>query len=409
VPNPGNVDDGPAIRAALADYAAGWASGTVGVLDFGSGHYRVSPNAGEPALRLAGQVTGAGIGGRILGDGENACSISADPGVGITFKFDDFWNGQLAGISLTGASNGQVNGGSSTDYGFVFGANHQDLGAAMLTLENFGASGFARGFVFGQDVSPLDAAAEIICSNLSAGFCGIGFNFNSYNTMDIKFDKPSVLHSACGFKGTYGGQTQISVRNGSSTNNAVEFDWSGQSGTFRIEDFRAEGGPNCTDVPVKFGGGNGGHLIISGSQFRSGTEYPYASVLIDNGNNWTTLEHNTLVGPVRIIQGSQAVWLTANSVYVQGTDRFIDTDPNTPIGSHYLSIEGNYQPSQINTGWFSSWHPMFRGFISAPDIRAGNLTTPPSMSINRLTSAIDDLDAKVSALDSAVQTITSRP
>lgn len=365
VPTPGNVDDGPNIRQAITDWQTELAAGTDCVLDFGIGNYRLS----TPVV-----ITNAT--GVIRGGGPQLCRINGDIGIGRMIQFNDASNLQISGIGLIGGYNGTVNGGGS-DYGWVFASAHQDLGSTLMDLRNLGANGLARGMMFGDDQSPLGAAAEIVTSNLDFQFCTLAVGFAEFNTLDIVFTKPSWIHCGTGMKCTFQGVTQVFVYGGSSTNTTTDFDWSGNTGEMKIEGFRAEGGTNCTDAAVKLGGGNDDCVELSHCVFRDTTSYFATSVLINNGNGNYYIHDCHLNGSVRHIQGDHWITLKRNGIWVQGTDKFIDADPSTWIGSLYLEAKGNFMPSQINGYFFGSWHPFADGFMSGADLHNGNYAPVP--------------------------------
>jgi hypothetical protein len=362
--NPGNVDDAPAIQAAINDFLSLQKQGTAGVLDFSVGNYRIS----QP-LHFR-QPDNSGLFGRIMGDGQELCRINVDAGVGRAVQFDDYWNGIIGGINLVGGYNGQ-HGGGGGDWGWCFCANHQDLGSANCVLESLGSSGFSRGFVFGEDVPPYGAAAEMVLNLCNVQFCDIAFNFNQFNTMDFVFLRPGWLHSNTGMQCTYGSVTQLFITGGASTGTDVDFRFAGNTGTVDINGFRSEGGTTAGQPPVILGGGNGDHVTIRNSTFRQTTEYTPTSILIDNGNGGYTFEHNQLVGCIRHIQGTHYVKAHGNAIYIESGTPF-DCDPGTWIGSIYLDSRANFCPSQVNGFWFDHWHAFAEGWCDGTMLHYGN-------------------------------------
>lgn len=353
VTTPGNVDDSPLIQQAVNDWQAG---GCAVPLDFSVGNYRIS----HP-------VTFTNATGLIVGAGASNCRVNADNGIGKAFVFQDAVNLRMEGMGIAGGYNGTINGGGA-DVGWFFTSAHNDLGSTMLDLRDLGANGLAVGYQFGDSTT---ASAEIVATNLDAQFCTLAFGFAEFNTMDFVFLKPSWIHCQTGMRCTFQGTTQVNVIGGSSTNCTTDFDWSGNTGNMFIEGFRSEGGANCTDAPVKLGGGTGDKVSLRHCIFRDTTSYFPTSVLINNGFGSYAIESCNLNGSIRHIQGYHYLTVKNCGIWVQGTDKFIDADPSTFIGAIKVNAEMNYLASQINGYWYGSDLPDAHGYMTGQNLHDG--------------------------------------
>ncbi|MBO0883963.1 MAG: hypothetical protein J2P17_27245, partial [Mycobacterium sp.] len=358
IPNPGNVDDSPAFRTAVADWQAAQAAGNDVVFDLGIGGYRFSST-----------VTITNATGVIRGGGPQLCQIHGDDGIGHVLRFNDASNLQVSGIGIMGGYNGTVNGGGS-DVGWFFSSAHNDLGSTLVEVRNCSANGLATGFMFGDQTT---AAAEFVTSNLDCQFCTLAFRFEEFNTMDFTFLKPSWIHCQTGMKCTFQGVTQVIVIGGSSTNTTCDFDWAGNTGQIDISNFRSEGGANCTGPAVKLGGGQGDRVSLRHCSFRDTTDYVDTSVIIDNGFGVYDIEDCNLNGSVRHVQGNAYLTLKRNAIWVQNGDRFLDGDSGGFTGgSCTIAAEQNYLASQINGYWFGSDLPDVHGVATGGDLHSGN-------------------------------------
>jgi hypothetical protein len=337
------------VQAAIDAWIAGQPGQSKGKLDFGSGCWRTSQTL----------VVGRGqpVFGVITGDGPNLATIKPAQGVGRAIQFNDYWFGELSNIGVQGAYYGTHGAAGSTDQGLVFAATHVDLGSCCGIISNVSVSGFRECYQFGDTQSPTGAAAEFLLNNTFATWCGVGYSFTQLNTMDFVFNKPSVTHSDVGWKAN--GITQILVYGGSSTANNQDFNFSGSCGHFVVQGFRSEGGrPDTSRAMAEVGGCNGQRTVISDTVMSVSPDYQHTSIAVVGSESWLTLERNTLVGPVRVIQDWARIESHNNSIYVRDGDQPF-TFADQCCGALWLVSTGDYQPYIPQASWFVGWHNQY--------------------------------------------------
>ena len=327
--------------------------------------------------------------GTIRGDGPELAVIHCANGIGRCLEFDQWWFGTMSGFSVIGGGSGQLNAGDNRDFGVVLSNSTQDLGTCCGTISNVTSSGFARCWMFGDDVPPFGAAAEFTLTNVSGNNCGGAdgqygttngglhcggdandpnpdelarygggtYWFGSYNTLDFVFEKPGTVGSGTTFCMGYGGPGQVSVVGGGSTNNQHELNLRGDCTSVFMTNYRAEGGSNADGwTPILSGGCPGQKLTIVNSTLRATTPYTPISIQIDNGDTQTYLVNNNLVGQVQMVQGSQTVYAYGNTILTQGVPAFGFSDPNC-CGQMLLFTAGNRNAQSIPGMWVTDWWP----------------------------------------------------
>jgi len=319
-----------------------------GTLHIPAGCYRLSHT-----LRFA-HADGSPVFGNIEGDGPEVTRFVADAGIGQALRFEDWWLGSMSGFSVQGSRNGVTNPDNTGDAGIVFAARHQDLGTCCGTVENVTSSGFARCWLMGEDAPPFPAAAEFVLTNVGGNYCGDGFSFASYNTLDFVFQKAGFTNTGTAFHTIFGGPGQLTFVGGGSTNNATELNTRGDCTTVYMTEYRAE---QTTSIPVLAGGCPGQKLTIINSQLSARSDYVPVSIQLDNGDTQVALIGNTLIGQVQMVQGTQTVYAYGNTILTQnGLPPFGFSDPNC-CGTMRLYTAGNRNAQSVAGSWPTDWWP----------------------------------------------------
>lgn len=299
-----SADDTAAVRAAINAWLTQQAARTAGILDFGSGCYAVNAQGGT-ALSIA--RSGGFVGGEIRGDGPDLTTIRVTAGTARGMELDDFVNGRVHGFSIDGGSSNR------TGMGLVLAARHRDLGTCCSTFENVKVQGFGHCFQLGDDAAPYGAAAELVMVNTTAQYCGSGFYFTQFNSIDFLLDKPAVLFSSVGFDNNVA--QGIRVRGGSAHGNVTDFR-NGAVTKLVIEGFRSEPDTGVTRGPTIILQNNSTQYVTirDSDLFVTTTAVTTPAISATSGGVMLSLEHNTFSGPISIA-GNHNTIMSRGNVY----------------------------------------------------------------------------------------------